>query len=132
MPIWLETTDVLYFHKESLEEHGGLTGPPFEGKLESTPARPKNLLAYNPEANVFQLAASYGFGFARNHCFPDGNKRIALISIDVFLQLNGFELCAEEAHAVAVIKELASGEVTESDLAIWIKENAVSFDIDAE
>ena len=132
MPVWLDIADVLLFHQQSLEEHGGLAGKPFEGKLETTLARPQNLLAYNPEATVFQLAASYGFGFARHHCFPDGNKRLALISIDVFLQINGYELCSDEADAVAVIRELASGEISEADIAIWIEENAAPFDIDAE
>ncbi len=132
MPTWLDITDVLHFHQQSLEDYGGLSGKPFKGKLESTLARPQNLLAYNPEASIFQLAASYGFGFAKNHCFPDGNNRLALISIDVFLQINGHELCAEEVDAVGVIRELASGEISEEDLGIWIEDNSSPFDIDAE
>jgi death on curing protein len=43
----------------------------------------------------------------RNHCFPDGNKRIALAIIDVFMQLNGFELIAREEDAVLTIRSLA-------------------------
>lgn len=132
MPVWLEITDVLFFHEQSLEEHGGLEGKPKKAALESTLARPQNLLAYNPDATIFQLAASYGFGLAKNHCFPDGNKRLALISIDVFLQINGYELVADEADAVAVIRELASGEISEQILANWIEDNAAPFDINAE
>ena len=78
------------------------------------------------------MAASYGFGFARNHCFPDGNKRLALVSIDVILQVNEYELCADEADAVAVIRELASGDISEADLANWITENFAPFHINAE
>ncbi|MFQ5549333.1 MAG: type II toxin-antitoxin system death-on-curing family toxin [Woeseia sp.] len=132
MVAWLEIADVLFFHQQSLEEHGGLAGKPHEGALESTLARPRNLPTDSPGSSVFQLAACYGFGFAQNHCFPDGNKRLALISIDVFLQINGYELCADEADAVAVINELASGDLSEQNLALWIEENVVPFDINAE
>jgi len=131
MFVWLEMADVVYFHQQSIDEYGGLPGDPKDGPLESTLARPQNLLNYNPAATVFELASSYGFGLVKNHCFPDGNKRIALICIDVFLQINGYELNAAEADAVATIRELAAGEITEEDLATWIEKNAEHFDIDA-
>ena len=131
MPVWLDVSDVIYFHRETLDEHGGLPGLPDQGALESTITRPRNPVVYHEEATIFQLAAAYGFGFARNHCFPDGNKRLALISIDVFLQINGHELVAEEADAVLTIQEVASGDLTESDLAAWIAENSIPFDLNA-
>ncbi len=132
MWVWLDIADVLYFYQQCLDEHGGMRGSPVKGALESTLARPQNLLGYNDKANIFELAASYGFGFAKNHCFPDGNKRIALISIDVFLQVNGFELTAEEVDAVAVVRDLASGEISEVELATWIENNSEPFDIDTD
>jgi len=48
-----------------------------------------------------RLAAAYGFALARGHCFPDGNKRVALAIIDVFLRMNGMELTADELDAVS-------------------------------
>jgi len=53
-------------------------------------------------------------------CFPDGNKRLALAILDVFLQLNGTELQAGEPEAVDVIRALATGESSEPALAVWI------------
>jgi len=46
-----------------------------------------------------RLAAAYGFALARGHGFPDGNERVALAVIDVFLRMNGLELTAKEADA---------------------------------
>jgi death-on-curing protein len=70
------------------------------------------------------MAASYGSALARGHCFADGNKRVALATIDVFLQLNGFELTAPDGpEAVTIIRGLAAGEITEGDLAAWIEAN---------
>lgn len=124
MPNWLDKKEVLFFHSELLVEYGGLAGPPRDNALESTLARPRNLLAYESKRRVFELAACYGFGFARNHCFPDGNKRIALVSMDVFLQVNGFELIADEVETVALISALAAGEMSEAELALWVETNA--------
>ncbi len=58
---------------------------------------------------MFDLAAAYAYGFAKNHAFIDGNKRIALVVIDVFLRLNGYKLVASEAEAVIKINNLIEG-----------------------
>jgi prophage maintenance system killer protein len=50
----------------------------------------------------------------------------------VFLQVNGFELTAEEADAVVVVNELASGELSEAELATWIGKNSEPFNIDTD
>jgi len=71
-----------------------------------------------------RLAAAYGFALARGHCFPDGNKRIALAVIDVFLRMNGLELAAAETDAVDTVLRLAAGEISEDDLARWIEANS--------
>ena len=105
-------------------EHGGLHGTPDEGALDSTIARPRNLFAYEPDSSIYELAASYGFGFARNHCFPDGNKRLALVAMDVFLMANGYELVASEPEAVVTMRALAPDELTEPGLAKWVEQSS--------
>lgn len=132
MPDWLSARDIKYFHRELILEHGGLPGLKDEGALESTLARPRNFLAYTPDASLARLAAAYGFGFARNHVFADGNKRIALAAINVFLQINGANLDLEEAEAVIVMNDFASGRIDEDLLAAWISQHAVLFELDAD
>ena len=111
-------------HAEVIAEHGGLHGSVNYDALEATLARPQQLHHYSdPKATLAQLAAAYGFGFAKNHCFNDGNKRMALVAIDVFLQLNGHQLIAPEADAAITIEALAAGEVTEEQLGEWIEGN---------
>lgn len=111
-----------------MSQYGGLPGRPNEDALAATLARPLQQLTYEPDSTLYDLAASYGFGFARNHCFPDGNKRVALASMDVFLILNGQDLVADEAEAVVIVNALAAGEFSQSDLAEWLKTNSVSLD----
>jgi|SRR5271165_777979 len=108
-------------HVELIAEHGGLAGPPRLAELEAALARPQQQYSYATQPlSLEQLAAAYGFALARNHCFPDGNKRVALAVIDVFLQLNGRELLAEEVDAANTMQSVASGELTEAELAAWI------------
>ena len=125
MPKWLPENVVRAIHSALLAEHGGLPGPINEDMLGATLARPKHLDNYgDPKPSLFLLASAYGFGFAKNHCFRDGNKRIALAAIDVFLQLNSYELIADEIETVAVINDLAASQINETELAAWIKKNA--------
>jgi len=124
-PVWAPTNAVIAIQAELINEHGGLRGPPRIGELEAALARPKNLLAYaESPPSLAHLAAAYGFALARGHCFPDGNKRVALAIIDVFLQLNGAELTAAEPDAVSKIRSLAAGTLTEEELADWINANS--------
>lgn len=104
--------------------HGGLKGPPKEDALSATLARPQHLLAYEPDSSLFELAAAYGYGLARNHCYPDGNKRIALAAMDIFLMLNEMDLVADEAEAVVIVRAVAAGEFSQQDLATWLEANS--------
>ena len=107
-----------------MSQYGGLPGLPNEVALAATLARPQQQLAYEPSSTLYDLAASYGFGFARNHCFPDGNKRIALAAMDVFLMLNGRDLVPDEAEAVVIIGALAAGEYSQADFSEWLQNNS--------
>lgn len=118
---WLPERAIRAIHAELIAEHGGLHGPADDNLLGATLARPRHLQTYgDPPPTVPQLAAAYGYGFARNHCFRDGNKRVALAAIDVFLQLNGFELAAPEEEATYTIEALAAGHLTETQLGEWV------------
>ena len=109
-------------HEELLREHGGLGGTINEQALHATLAKPMQLINYG-SPGLAELAAAYGYGFAKNHCFSDGDKRIALSTIDVFLQLNGQELCAQEADAAVTLLAVAAGDIDQKELASWIRSN---------
>jgi len=121
-PSWVPLRAVIAIQGELIAEHGGLVGQPRTGDLEAALGRPMNLHAYaESPPSLPRLAAAYGFALARGHCFPDGNKRVALAIIDVFLHMNGLELIAEETAAADRIRSLAAGDLTEDALAEWIR-----------
>jgi death on curing protein len=122
-PIWIDLEVVLAIHDEQLAEHGGQAGVRDRGLLESALARPRNQFEYG-EASLARLAAAYAFGISRNHPFLDGNKQTSLVFAELFLELNGLELAANNAMCVGTFLNLAAGELTEDDLARWVQENA--------
>ncbi len=125
-PKWLSPELVKAIHQSVLSEHGGLTGRVNESALASSLARPQQLMNYSDtKPTIYELAASYGFGLARNHCFSDGNKRVALMAMYVFLDSNNLELDALEPEAVLVIQDLAAGRISEAELAAWVKLRSV-------
>jgi death on curing protein len=121
--VWLDPAALLAAHDEQLAEHGGASGIRDRGMFESALARPQNVAAYGTP-DTAALSAAYAFGLARNHPFVDGNKRIALVALEAFLVLNGYELVAEDAQCVLVILSLASGALDETQLADWIRRNS--------
>lgn len=120
-PIWVPLRAAVAIQGELIAEHGGISGPPGHGDVEAALGRPVNLHAYSETPpSLPRLAAAYGFALARGHCFPDGNKPVALAIVDVFLRLNGSELTADEMDAVDTIQALAAGDLTEDQLTEWI------------
>ncbi|MCX7175736.1 MAG: type II toxin-antitoxin system death-on-curing family toxin [Proteobacteria bacterium] len=117
---WIDKQALLLLHGESLAEHGGAAGMRDPGLLDSALARAPNLAAYG-EPDVAALAATYGFGIARNHPFVDGNKRAAFLSVGLFLALNGYRLVATQADATVVMLTLAAGDLGEAEFAGWLR-----------
>jgi death on curing protein len=122
-PFWIDKQALLLLHDESIAEHGGLTGLRDEGLLDSAIARPQNLKAYDPDADIAALAAAYGTGLARNHPVADGNKRAAFLSVGLFLALNGWRLVSSQVEATQIMLGVASGELEEEPFAAWIREH---------
>jgi death on curing protein len=99
-----------------------------EEALESTLYKPRNLYQYGDDVTLHALAASYGYGLVKNHCFVDGNKRIALIAVYTFLSINGIELTASEVDAASFFLSLAASLKTQEQsmekLASWLRANS--------
>ena len=120
-PVWVDRLVVEVVHASQLGEHGGLAGIRDEHALEAALARPQQKWHYNKKKDLATLAAAYGYGLCQGHPFRDGNKRVAFITMLVFLELNGRSIEAEEGEVVALMLSLASGELTERELAGWLK-----------
>jgi len=73
--------------------------------------------------SIMKMAAAYGYHLCNNHPFIDGNKRISLVAMDIFLQRNGFEIIATEKETYKIIIRLSEGELSKNELTKWLHEN---------
>ena len=116
---WLTKAAIEIIHHEQLREHGGLIGIKDENALEAAIARPQHKAAYeNPD--VYELAAAYLFGIARNHPFSDGNKRTAFLAAYTFLAIHSQRFTANQGEVIEFVLEVAAGQVNESGIAKFL------------
>lgn len=120
-PKWIRRDVVILTHQKLLVDHGGPDGIRDEGILDSALARPRNMLAYEPDATIFQLTAAYAYGLAKDHPFVDGYKRVALNISVGFLRVNGLHLNVSEVEAASVFLDLAAGDISEEEVAAWFE-----------
>ncbi|MFQ5550808.1 MAG: type II toxin-antitoxin system death-on-curing family toxin, partial [Gemmatimonadales bacterium] len=78
---------------------------------------------YDKQATLATLAAAYGHGITTNHPFIDGNKRTAVLTMEMFLGLNGYYLPAPRDSLVETVRALSDGKLSEQELAEWVAEN---------
>lgn len=120
---WIDKNLLLLSHDESLVMHGGASGVRDEALLDSALNRAPNL-AHDGQPDYAELAAAYGVALAKNHTFVDGNKRVAFLSVGVFLMLNGHRLTATQVDATLIMFAVAAGEIDEPAFAEWIRQNS--------
>lgn len=123
-PSWIARDIALAVHEAQLAEHGGALGVRELGLLDSALNRPID--AYNDRgSDIPELAALYAIGIVANHPFVDGNKRVAAVLLETFLEDNGWEFAAKDADVVEKIVSLAGGIISEDAFTIWVKHNTI-------
>lgn len=123
-PFWISEDVERAIHADQIAQHGGSLGIRDENLLSASLARPRHLFAYG-EPTLFDLAAAYGYGLAKNHPFIDGNKRTAFAVMATFLEVNGYSLDVPEMDVVVMMERLATDEENQDSLAKWPEENSV-------
>ena len=115
--IFLPKKLVLLFHEQLIQTYGGSHGIRDEKLLDSALGQPEvTFEGKYLHDNLIKMAAAYGYHICNNHPFIDGNKRIALVAMDVFLQRNGYEIKATEKETYSMIMKLASGKLSKDEL----------------
>lgn len=110
--------EALFLHGRLLERFGGALGVRDLGLLDSALARPRS----GYYRSLSEQAAALLQSLALNHCFVDGNKRMAFALAAVFLRINGTSLRVDaEAGERFLIDEVI---VAKTDLAVitaWLE-----------
>lgn len=117
-PVFLTLAEIIEIHKNQIDLYGGNHGMRDLGLLQSAIAQPQaSFSGIWLHEDIFLMAAAYAFHICQNHPFIDGNKRVALASALVFLELNQIELDDPKSKLLNVVLELAQGKINKKELA---------------
>lgn len=117
----LTKEQIILLHRELIKETGGTDGIRDEGLLESALSAPfQSFDGIDSFPSMQQKAARLGFGLIKNHAFVDGNKRVGVHAMLVFLVLNGIEIEYTQEELSAIILKVAAGDCSFEDLVKWI------------
>jgi death-on-curing protein len=123
---YLTPADLIAIHELLLSVFGGMRGITEAGfgRLEAAAATPQtSVFGEEIYGGVAEKAAALCLAVIRSHPFSDGNKRVALVALDVFLALNGARLSATNDAAYTMIMGLARGEIGGGELAEWVTQH---------
>lgn len=73
--------------------------------------------------DLFEMAAAYLYGICRNHPFVDGNKRTAVTSALVFLEMNEIWVESNDDELYALVIATAEARVDKSEIAAFLREH---------
>ena len=117
----LSKEQVLLLHTQLIEEFGGTDGVRDYNLLDSALETPFQSFAGEELYPTIQAkAARLGYGLIKNHTMLDGNKRIGVHAMLVFLALNGIEMKYTQKELYETVLSVAAGSMEYEDLLQWV------------
>lgn len=115
---FLTLAEVVEIHRDQTARYGGRGGVRDLEMLLSALAVPQATFdGVYLHADLFEMAAAYAFHLCRNHPFVDGNKRTALASALVFLEINGVSVDDPHGALYEAMVKTAAGRLGKGDVA---------------
>jgi death-on-curing protein len=117
-PLFLTLAEVIEIHADQTDRYGGQAGVRDLGLLESALSQPEASFAGTwLHQDLYEMAAAYAYHLCQNHPFIDGNKRTALASALVFLELNDLTILDPRGRLKTAMIRIASSKLSKDDFA---------------
>ena len=122
--IFFEYEQVVKIHRSLIEKTGGMDGIRDAQLLDSALKTPfQTLGGNNLYPNILDKASQLCYSLIENHPFVDGNKRIGVHLMLLFLKLNNIEVNYSQQELVDFGLDIASGKMSKNDIKGWIIEH---------
>ncbi len=121
--LFIEVHEVLALHTEMLSTYGGQQSPPKVGCVESSVGTAITSAMYSTAEDEPDLLCAVAYllmYLAKNHCFVDGNKRVAWSAAVRVLDMNGIRLREDDAEAAPLVNRVATGDAKVGDIITWL------------
>jgi death-on-curing protein len=120
--VFLTLDEVIALHADQIERYGGRPGIRDLGLLQSALGTPAATFDGRfLHEGLHEMAAAHLFHLVRNHPFLDGNKRVGLMVLLVFLGLNGHRLDATAQEVEDLVVGIANGSVSKAEAAVFVQ-----------
>ncbi|SLM19993.1 Death-on-curing family protein [uncultured spirochete] len=114
---FLTLSEVLLIYEDQIRRYGGTYSVRNLALLSSA--------VYVPQATfereylhktIPEMAAAYAYHICENHALVDGNKRVALATALVFLDINGYDFACSEEEIYQIMMAVASNKMNKAAL----------------
>lgn len=120
--VHLTPAQILEIHAAAIRLFGGSPGLRDVALLESAAAAPQATFGGKSTfSDTIEVAAAYLYYLCSNHPFVDGNKRVALGSCLVFLELNGYTPAADSEDWENLTLAVAAGMLSRDDITATLR-----------
>lgn len=127
---FLDSEDISAIHdrlvKDQEENTRGILSPQNLDMCISAPNH--RIFGIEPFDDLFKKGAKLAFEIVCLHPFIDGNKRTALSSLAIFLEMNGHSLMVPSQVAVQVMVEVARGSMDFENFVLFVEAHTVPKD----
>jgi death-on-curing family protein len=121
--IILEKEHIILLHSMLIQQSGGSDGIRDNGLLESALHTPFQTFGGEElYPTIKSKAANLCYGLVNNHCFIDGNKRIGILAMMTFLELNEMPVECSDDELIKLGLSIANGTMQQEDICSWIVE----------
>ena len=127
---FVSRTEVLGLHGDAIVEWGGDADPiPTGGCVERSIASAKAAAMYmanDGPPDPLVAAAHLLLYLAKNHCFRDGNKRVAWMSLVRCLLLNDIEVECDDQDAIDLVHGVVNDTIDATQILLWLARHMVA------
>ena len=122
--ISFEYEQVVKIHRSLIEKTGGMDGIRDAQLLDSALKTPfQTFGGNNLYPDILDKASQLCYSLIENHPFIDGNKRIGVHLMLLFLKLNNIEVNYSQQELIDFGLDIASGKMSKNDIKGWIIEH---------
>lgn len=122
--IFFEYEQVVKIHRSLIEKTGGMDGIHDAQLLDSALKTPfQTFGGNNLYPDILDKASQLCYSLIENHPFVDGNKRIGVHLMLLFLKLNNIEVNYSQQELIDFGLDIASGKMSKNDIKGWIIEH---------
>lgn len=121
----LNKEQILMLHSLAIKQFGGLDGVRDNGLLDMAMHAPfQTFESTELYPSIQSKAARLCFSIISNHPFIDGNKRIGILAMLVFLDVNQVEVNCSNQDIIELGLGVASGKYNTDFIIDWIIEHS--------